>query len=381
MAYRFFLILIFLLPPALFTQEKKPYFIDESSGTLRFIQRISWYPDEYASRYEVRVEERLPDGEYREILRESTKADYLDVSLPHGSYRFLIQAYDLFGRPAGNPPWINIEVLPAFQPELYAVDPGDARSDEPASLALSGRNLAEGARVTLRNRINGREETGVFIPEPGGEKGQAVFAPLPAAGIYDVILENPGGLSGSLGPFTVLPRRLSAGYYFSAGYKPMLPLSGRINNILESSFYPSGIYLRFGIMPFEVNNFSFGLETEAGWNYLRSNYTSWNTVYQAAGHFADLRLDAAAYMWLAGRRLALTFSGGGGLASIFGFKKKNSVSGINVLYPSLNAGFSALWQFQETFFARTGVDFQYLFSADESNPSFLHPFIGVGMKF
>jgi hypothetical protein len=59
----------------------------------------------------------------------------------------------------------------------------------------------------------------------------------------------------------------------------------------------------------------------------------------------------------------------------------NSDFRINVLYPSLDAGFSALWQFQKTFFARTGVDFQYLFSADETKPSFLHPFIGMGVKF
>ncbi|MDR2370882.1 MAG: hypothetical protein LBD71_05340 [Treponema sp.] len=381
MVNRFFLVLVLLLPAALSAQEKKSYVIDTSSGTARFIQRISWYPEEYASRYEVRVEERLPDGGFREILRESAEADYLDVSLPHGSYRVRIQAYDLFDRPAGDPPWINLEVLPALQPELYAVNPDVLRPGEPASLALSGRGFAEGSRVTLRNRANGREETGVFIPEPGGEKGRAVFASPPAAGVYDVILENPGGLSGYLGPLTVPPRRLSLNYYFSAGYKPMLPLSGQINDILESAFYPAGVYLRFGIMPFEVNNFSFGFETKAGWNYLRSSYTSRGAVYRAAGHFADLRLNAAAQMWLADRRLALMLSGGGGLASILGFKKQNSVSGVNVLYPSLDAGFSVIWQFQKTFFTAAGADFQYLFSADKTNPAFLHPFVGAGVKF
>jgi hypothetical protein len=371
---------MFLLPIALFAEEKKSYVIDENSGTVRFIQRISWYPDEYASRYEVRVEERLPDGEYREILRESTEADHLDLSLPHGSYRFRVQSYDLFERPAEDPPWINLEVLPALQPELYTVNPGALSPGEP--LTLSGRGLAEGARVTLRNRVNGREETGVFTPEPGGEKGRAVFASLPAVGIYDVILENPGGLFASFGPLTAQPRMgPQARCYFSAGYKPMLPLSGQINDILESAFYPFGAYLRFGIVPFEVNNFSFGFETEAGWNYLRSNYTVWNTVYKAAGHFADLRLSAAAHVWLADRRLALMISGGGGLASIAGFKKQNAASGINVLYPSLDAGFSALWQFHKTLFSTAGLDFQYLFSADKTNPAFLRPFIGMGAKF
>jgi hypothetical protein len=140
------------------------------------------------------------------------------------------------------------------------------------------------------------------------------------------------------------------------------------------------MFLRFGIMPFDVENFSFGFETEAGWNYLKSNYTAGGTASKASGNFADLRLNAAARIWLADRRLALTLSGGGGLASIFGFKKQGA-SAKTVLYPSLDAGLSVLWQFHKSFFATAGIDFQYLFSADKTNPAFLRPFAGIGVKF
>jgi hypothetical protein len=373
-------LLLLFFPFCLFAQEKteKSYFIDDSSGTIRFIQRLSWYPEDYTSHYELRIESLLPGGNYREILTQSTQAEYLEVSLPPGIYRYRIQSYDLLEKPVGNPPWINLEVLPALKPELASLDP-DTLFKKALSFTIHGRNLVEGARVILRNRETGREETGVLRPEPDGENAEAVFSST-NEGSYDVIVENPGGLSGSIGPLTVLPHRL---FYLSAGYSPVYPFTGQLNEMLESTFYPLGFFARLSTMPFEWKGLKLGFETAAGWAYLSSSYSSGGLDYDVTGHFADLRLHFLVQKWLSNKRFALTLHLGGGLAAALHFQKQIpglDIEAVNVLYPAGSAGLSFLWSFREKYFALLGLEYLYFFSKDQSNPAFILPFIGLGMQ-
>jgi hypothetical protein len=381
MGNRFFVSLFLLLSAALPAQEetKNSYYIDHSSGTIRFVQRLSWYPEEYVSRYEVRVE--LLSGEsYGEILRESTQAEYLELSLPPGIYRYSVQSYDLLEKPAGNPPWVRLEVLPALSPELFSLEPQAVYAGKKVSLSLKGRSLERGARVKLRNRVNGREEDGAFIAEPGGDAGQAVF-PSAAAGTYDVIVENPGGLSTSLGPLRVVPPQLDM--YLSAGYEPLVPLHGQLNEILESKFYPLGFYARFGINPFAAGSFAFGAETAAGWNYLASDYSPGAVNHKVTGHLADIKLHLVIQIKPGNGPLAVKLYGGGGLAAILDFKKQVqgvNAQTVNVLFPAVSAGLSLRWEFSKVFFAELSAEYLYLFSADQSNPAYLLPSAGIGIK-
>ncbi|MDR1418869.1 MAG: hypothetical protein LBI86_00670 [Treponema sp.] len=392
MASRSFLPALFLLAAVLAAQQntEKSYFIDDSSGTPRFVQRISWYPEEYALYYEVYVEDSVSR---REILREKTGADHLDMSLPPGIYRYRVRSYDLLGKPSEDPPWEQFEVLPALKPELFSFDPavirpepekGPAASAFPKSLTLRGHNLENGARVTLRNRENGMETDGILFSRSEGNTGEAVFSSWPGAGTYDVTVENPGGLSVSLGPVTLLrPPRFRAGY-FSAGYGPLFPIHGQFNTMLAGRLYPLGFFARFGFMPLKVNNFSFGFESAAGWNYLSSDYFSGVRDYRVTGHFANLKVHAAARMSLAEGRAVFALYGGGGLAAMLNFRKwspEAPVPAVNALFPAGSAGFQAAWHFSQDWFAVLGLEYLYLFSADETNPGFLLPFAGAGLRF
>jgi hypothetical protein len=380
MGNRLALMLLLFFPLCLFAQEtEKSYFIDDSSGTIRFIQRLSWYPEDYTSRYEVRIESLSSNGSYREVLRRSTQAEYLEISLPPGLYRYRVQSYDLLEKPVGNPPWISLEVLPALKPELFSLEP-DTISGRSASFTIRGRNLVENGQVILRNRESGREEKGSLRPAPDGTSAEVVFSSHPATGSYDVIVENPGGLSGSTGPLTVLSNRV---FNLSVGYSPLYPFSGRVNEMLESSFYPLGFSARLNTVPFEWKGFGLGLEAAAGWAYLSSPYSSGGLDYDVTGHFADLRLHFLAQKWLADNRFALSLHVGGGLAAMLHFQKQISgldTEAVNVLYPAGSAGLSLLWPFGEKYFALLGLEYLYLFSKDQSNPTFILPFIGLGMK-
>jgi hypothetical protein len=271
---------------------------------------------------------------------------------------------------------------------LLAIKPseiGAGKATDGLTLTLSGRNFMESARVILRNRSNGKETIGLLHPDPDGETGQAYFAVYPAAGSYDVIVENPGELTTSLGPLIV--HRSSGGQrktvYLSAGYEPMLPISGQTNDMLESKLYPLGFFASLGVMPFEWNLFSFGVEAAASWNYLNSDYFSAIHDYQVTGHLADIKIQLAALLWLADHRVALGLHGGGGLLAAINFQKRASgvnAEPVNVLFPTGNAELSLLWQFSDSFFALAGIEYLYLFSADQSNPVFLRPFIGIGLS-
>jgi hypothetical protein len=381
--------LFLLLSPEIFAQapaDGNSYFIDTSTGSEVFIQRLSWYPEEYALRYEIVIEAVLPGtGSYREFIRESTEEDYIDLNLPPGLYRYRVQAYDLFEKPAGNPPWIALEVIPALKPELFSTEPAAVyHSGNGISFLVKGRNLVNGAAITLINRANGREAKGTLETELNGEEARAVFASSPGAGIYDITIENPGGLSNTLGPFTILsPTPPETGSYLSLGYTPMIPLHGQINTMLDAAFYPLGLDVRLWTTRLKWGMFNFGFEGAAVYNYINSSYSQDSLNYDVSGHFAGLSLNLLVQAEISDQ-LSIRLSGGGGIATAVNFKKQASglsAEAVNVLYPSVNAGIAALWFFSKNgYFAILGLDYLYLFSTDESNPGFMFPSIGIGKK-
>jgi hypothetical protein len=392
MDFRRFFFLLVLLPYRLVSQENSallnggtdenaPYSIDYSSGTTRFIQRLSWYPEEYASFYEVCIEATPPSGTSREVLRTTTTESRIDVSLHPGLYRYRIQAYDLFEKPAGDPPWIPLEILPALWPELSGADPDIfTGKDNSFSATLKGRNILEGARVVLKNRKTGAESAGVLYADPDGSSGRAVFSPLPEKGTYDLVITNPGGLQDSFGPVPVFPAK--RGYYFLAGYKPVFSLYGELNEMLDTKFYPLGFGARFWTVPFKAGDFHLGFETAADYYFLFSDYSSDGFGYRVTGHLAGLALHAVVQKQFS-KRLFARLHAGGGMTAAINFKKENPLldtKTIHVLFPAAGAGLSGFFHFSDSWFAMLSLEYLHLFSADKTNPAYFSPYIGIGIK-
>ncbi|MCL2441426.1 MAG: procyclic acidic repetitive family protein [Treponema sp.] len=82
-----------------------PFFV-----TAETVNRFAWSSD-YALRYEV-VFERIVNENYVLHLQEFTAEQYIDLSLPVGSYRFRIIPYDILDRPSEPSEWRYIEVIP-----------------------------------------------------------------------------------------------------------------------------------------------------------------------------------------------------------------------------------------------------------------------------
>jgi hypothetical protein len=124
--------LCFTAPASLWAQSSG-YFME-----LRFVQRLTWVGDEYATRYEVIIEKE-EDGKYKRAYREFTTAFFIEVSLSPGKYRYQVIPYDFFNHPVPVTEWMNFEVQRGIaQNQLNNYVPGEheiiiINPDEPES--------------------------------------------------------------------------------------------------------------------------------------------------------------------------------------------------------------------------------------------------------
>jgi len=198
---------IILLTSFIYAQDRNNnlspgYFIDNLSGEPRFVQRFSWRGDEYSYRYEVIIEKNENDL-YIPHTRNFTSSNFIEVSLPHGMYRFKVIPYDIFNSPGVESEWRDIEVRHAIQPEFSAskaeVIPGE--NDIPLGfiINITGVNINPDAvffllnpnntRTVLENiELDNNDNIKIFIENDNLDYG-----------VYDVIIRNPGGLEVSLG--------------------------------------------------------------------------------------------------------------------------------------------------------------------------------------
>ena len=380
------------------------YYREESGGKPRFVQRFSWEPEEYASRYGVRVERQEDAGKWTLVLDRFTGDNFIELSLPPGSYRYRVQAYDLMERPSGNPEWIHIEILPALQPRLESFSPDRVSLDELVlpdgkavlTLSVRGRDLTETAEFRLvPARPPGTpapETEGGVLPlrrVPGGSGGETVLAfdgRRLSPGGYELRVTNPGGLSDSLGTLYILPPGKpdrTVRFSVSGGYSPLVPLYGKVHELLEAPVFPAGAYGRFAVLLPRTNSARFGLETAVRWIRVTSRYDDGALIYDVSSHFLGLEARGLLQKTLT-RRLSLDLYLGGGIFSILGFEKRTAsyqAREVNVLVPAAGGGLSLRWLFSGSFFAELGAEYTHFFSADTPSPGYLSPFAGMGFSW
>jgi hypothetical protein len=115
--YLLLAVVLFVFASFLSAQEAG-YFIEEKGDEVKYVQRFVWRGGENALYYEV-IFEREINGRYSQHLKETTKAQFIEVSLPPGNYRFRVIPYDILGRPAEGSQWANVVVLPVPKQEQY----------------------------------------------------------------------------------------------------------------------------------------------------------------------------------------------------------------------------------------------------------------------
>jgi hypothetical protein len=97
------------------------------------------------------------------------------------------------------------------------------------------------------------------------------------------------------------------------------------------------------------------------------------------GHMAALHIYALFQKPL-NPAMSLKFRAGGGIFAVFDFKYTGAEP-TKALIPSASAGISFRWLVKAPFFVEAGADYFHLFSADDSKPGYLRPFLGAGWRF
>jgi hypothetical protein len=369
-------------------EQQDGYYLEQTNEGLRFVQRLSWEPEEYASGYEVQAERQNPQGDWLPILSEFTENSFIEFSLPPGSYRYRVRAYDLMERPAGNSEWIFFEILPALSPALEAFMPDRLFLDKSASprgeaaitITLKGRNLVEGAEFRLIPKKGDPVFPRQYIPEASGEQALLVFSGKLAPGLYTLEVVNPGGISDILESLRIYAPQTSRGFSLSAGYGPLIPLYGELHEMLEAPVFPAGAYGRIAFLPWGTDFANLGFETAFYWARIASPYKGEIKTYDVSGHSLGLKAYGLFQKPL-NQNMALNLRLGGGLFSVLNFEKEASgekAGSVNALVPAAGGGLSLQWFFSSSLFAELGADYTHFFSADNPSPGYIRPFAGIG---
>jgi hypothetical protein len=374
------LTLVFFLSGALLLGQEAGYRIEEDG---RFVQTLRWQEQENVLFYDVEIERQEGAG-WTKTLQRETEAAFLEVSLGPGVYRYRVRVYDVLGRPAGFAEWTPFEVYLAKDPVILSFGPDGFYLDEDVRwvLNLGGRNLAAGVEIFLESVESGggriRPERVSLEPSENGARLVFGYNQLDR-GDYVIRAVNPGGLETSLGTFRITFRK-PVDINVSLGYRPMLPLYGKTNDLFGTAFYPLGVYGRLNLIPLKRRWGYVGIELEPSWNYLHAGGTGYKVRAQMAG--------AAAYLlyqyWFENRVMALSFRMGGGLYSVFDYYftyTKGKSEAVSVLLPAVAGGLSFQWFIGKPFFMEAGADFTHIFAAEDPPPGYLRPFVGAGWQF
>ena len=386
-----FIAVFFLAVLPLFAQESEGrysdvtedafYYIEEVEGEIRFMQRFTWGRDEYDYRYEVTIEQKEDDGSWKEILRESREENYIEVSLPPGNYRYQVVVYNLLDKEEYAMDMLPFEIFLAVQPGIVSVSPHEFLLDEDTEweIDLTGRNFEEGAELFLQQgnrRITPRETE--FDPQHTGARLIFALQDL-VPGRYTVCIKNPGGLESAWEHFNIAWRK-PFDLNLSAGYAPLIPLTGELNKVLENTPMPLGFIARISFVPFKRQWGYLGVELAPSWNFLSAPISS----YKVRSHVISVQLHGLYQRWFIRQVLALNVRLGAGfstLADMYVDYGRGGSEHISATMFSADGGISLQWLFYKSWFVEIGADYTHFFAKDNANPGYLRPAITVGWQF
>jgi hypothetical protein len=224
-------------------------------------------------------------------------------------------------------------------------------------------------------------------------------------GVYDVHIQNPGGLSSTLAsvsivakpteppetpPDTQKPAKPTGaltrdfGGFVSVEYAPLIPVYGALNELLEDAqIFPVGAAARFALTPKKMGSLVLGFEGAFYWNYFLAPFEGLVT-YTVHGQMAGIMVHGLLQKHLPSLNGILNVRIGGGIYSLLNLYKESSLGtqdSTNILFPAVDAGLSFQWFFTDTVFLDAGFEFLHVFSVDNPSPGYIRPTLGIGAIF
>jgi hypothetical protein len=365
-------------------------FVRVEDGESKFIQHISWQSVNHVRRYEIIIE-RETDSAWTQVLRESTRETFVELSLEGGSYRYRVIVYDLLNRPHNPPPWRHLTVITIQKPEITGFSPIQIVLDASAEyrIVVTGRNFFSAAQVFLIDRGSKKIITPVLAQVDSNFKTLVLTfnAEQLVPGNYEIHIINPGELGASAETLSIkLPYKNL--FMASAGYAPLMPFpDDQVFAFFSQAFVPVGAYMRFGALPLKLKPLSIGGEISAIWNYLSTE----TEEMQAQANTITGRLNAIAQIPLPKETMFINARFGAGITSFVDFHFQHSQyssPSFTVIYVSTGGEASFQWfpfpepSFFSPMFVEAGVGYTHVFTPDESaDIDFMTLFIGIGARF
>jgi hypothetical protein len=410
----FFMITLFSLPAQAPFVTDPEYFVE-----MRFVQRLSWSGDEYATRYEVIVERETSAGIYRQVVQEFTTAFSIEVRLQAGRYRYQVFPYDFFDQRGIGSGWIDFEIFPAHFPELrymqFEFDLTEYKEEyviiNKLTLYVYGNNIETRANIFLRlsgGRIITPDMINISNTRDNNMISLVFNPPFSIPEFFEIVVRNPGGLEASLIGTIRFPGNQYTGeiivaavpeeieieieeiiieevqyqprvrnpyvdYYFGIAFMPQLPLYGDINWLAEQDAALPGAAFRFAFVFNRLNFVRFGLEMSAGFYDMTINM---GTNQSVTGDICLLLQRQ-----LPGLNAAFTFRFGvGSVLNMRMIQTQNTWQSSHI-----NTGISFLLLPSRSFYLELGLDLLFwLLNENIEQPEFAscyRPFFGIGFKF
>jgi hypothetical protein len=369
--------------------QEENYFLDTSGKEPHFYQRLTWSgdEDEFTLCYEVVIQK--DDGQNQDFLRKATEDFFIEVSLPPGKYRYLVISQGLLGRPGESSEWRAFEVLPAYQPVVNYFSPGAFKLDRNAEriLTVFGSNLSAESEIYLRNDDN------ILVPARihvlSDRRVRLYFSDdqlLPAVGVYEIYVRNPGGLETSKKKFTVVYSK-PIGFFWGMFWKPAVPIYGEMKEAFGSDLHPAGMMFNLDAISSKQRFINVGMGITASVNFLETYSPGFSAMSMILGINDDgyhtllpeVGVNVLLRKYFFNRTMAATFRIGPGVT----YPISNIDKGDNYLPPalafSLNLGVSYFWYIYDIFYLETGLDYNHLFT--ETSSGFIKPWFGFGWHF
>jgi hypothetical protein len=165
--------------------------------------------------------------------------------------------------------------------------------------------------------------------------------------------------------------------FISAEYAPLIPLYGYLFDHFDQGFYPTGVSLRFGVLPIKKSWGDIGLEAAPYWAILKTNFEG----IRQTTHLGTLHLNGIYQKQLPIQIMTLTLRLGGGIYFVNGINENDQESeSVFTWMPSISGGISLKWFAYKSFYIETGADYTHIFS-EEPPPGFIKLFLGLGWLF
>lgn len=368
------------------TEEQKSYYFEKNGDEVKFIQILRWETNEYALYYEIEIQKKASlVGVGTETQKIETEADFIEVSLTPGDYRYRVTAYNILAKPETTTEWKDFTVLNAVQPAISNVGIKTFYYDETPTLEfdIKGLGFFDETQIYIVNKETGSryKPLNVTFNEKRDKMTLYFGRKNIQLGYYAVYVENEGGLNDTEGDI-LIDFLKPVDFNVSAGYAPYVYFysEGVIDKYFEKIFFPFGLNLNLQLVPVKRSYGYWGIELNSAITKMKIK----QDFYDLSTFLATSHLNLVFQKMLIHKKLVLNAKIGGGLGAYFScyldYGMGLTSERFNTITWSLDGGLSLQYYFTKDIFADLGV--RYIYNFAENMPSqLINPSLTVGWRF